>query len=291
MKCYLCHNKDELKVLFKVDSARIVKCMNCSLVFLHPKPSEKELKEHYRKEYFFSKRARDCGYTNYLKDKDNLLKTFRKRKTVIEKYKTSGNILDVGCAAGYFLMVMKKLGWHVYGVDISSYMSNIAKKRFGLKNIYNSKLEKVNFRDIRFDVITFWDTIEHLPDPLKELNIARKILKEDGLLVIETQNINNILYKILGKKWHHFKPKEHLYHFSPKTIKILLEKSGFSIIKRKSSLAGRYVSWGFILEKMQRFSRIIYNIIKKIDFLNDKSFYINPLDEMIIAAKKSDHNI
>jgi len=286
MECYLCHNKDEFKALLEVDSTRIVKCMNCSLVFLDPKPSEKELREHYNKEHFFSDRVKDYGYTDYLKDKDNLLKTFRKRKTVIEKYTASGNILDVGCAAGFFLTVMKELGWNVHGVEISSYMSNIARKKFGLKNIYNSKLEHVNFKDIRFDVITFWDVIEHLPDPLKELNIARKILKDDGLLVIETQNIDSILYKIFGKKWHHFKPKEHLYHFSPATIKTLLEKSGFSIIKRRTSLAGRYVSWGFIAEKMQRFSMIIYDIIRKMDFLNDRSFYVNPLDEMIIVAKK-----
>jgi len=286
MKCYLCQNKDDFKILFKAEPGKIVKCRNCSLVFIEPRPSEKKLSQAYEKDYFFSDRARDYGYMNYLEEKDNFFRTFKKRKSIIDRYKTKGTLLDVGCAAGFFLLVMKESGWNVYGTDISVCMSKIAKNKFGLRNVYNSLLEKAAFKKAQFDVITFWDTIEHLSDPLKELKISHNLLKDDGILVIETQNVRSLFNKIFRQKWHHFKHEEHLFHFSPGTLKTLLEKAGFSIVKQKVLRAGRYVSWEFIVERMQRFNKFVYDIARNMKFLNGKSVYINPLDEMIAVARK-----
>jgi len=64
-----------------------------------------------------------------------------------------------------------------------------------------------------FDLVSFWDVLEHLPDPLAALRAARRLLRPGGRVVVETQDVASPLSRLLGRRWHHFKHAEHLMHF------------------------------------------------------------------------------
>lgn len=88
----------------------------------------------------------------------------------------------------------------------------------------------MKFKNDEFDVVTAWHVIEHLVDPCDEVSEVYKILKEDGLFFIEIPNIKGLGGRIKGVRWKNLRPPEHLNYFSPKSLRLFLEKNGFKII-------------------------------------------------------------
>jgi ubiquinone/menaquinone biosynthesis C-methylase UbiE len=171
----------------------------------------------------------------------------------IEKYQKNGRLLDIGSAVGFFLEVAKENGWDAFGVDISEWASNYARER-GL-NVFMGDLLEATFSDEYFDVITMWAVVSNLQDPYNILIEAHRILKKDGLIVIQTGNINSILAKLQGVNWGPLTPEGHLYYFSPKTLRKMLELTGFKIVGKSTygdiaqnkrtinSIGYKYVNW------------------------------------------------
>ena len=140
-----------------------------------------------------------------------------------------GRILDVGCAFGLFLDVARSRGWDVNGVEISEYAADYARKELKIK-VITKPLEKAKFPEDYFDVIHMAELIEHLPDPKKTLMECNRVLKRNGLIVIQTSDIDSLYARIMGKHWDWFLPG-HLYYFSRKTLRGITKKTGFKIIK------------------------------------------------------------
>jgi len=102
---------------------------------------------------------------------------------------------------------------------------------FGLKNVINSDLFSASFDEAFFDIIMLNHVLEHLYNPLQTLMEARRILKRGGILVIQTQNIDSYQFRIFGKRWLGLSLPQHLYKFTPQTIRFTLEKVGFNLSK------------------------------------------------------------
>ena len=101
----------------------------------------------------------------YVSQEEGRLKTFSQGIKLVETYAPNkGKILDVGCAAGFFLNVAKHNGWETYGVEPSRWMSDWGNQRFNL-NIKNGTLREAAFPDNFFDVVTMWDYF-NIPDQL-----------------------------------------------------------------------------------------------------------------------------
>lgn len=125
----------------------------------------------------------------------------------------------------------------MYGVDPSPSLTDIARKYFGL-NIKTAFLEDAGFEDNFFDVITMTDVFEHITTPKKILSESRKILKPDGILFIKVPNgkfnlFKYYMVKMRGrlKNYDIFDSYEHVVHYSDKTLKSMLNKYGFEVIK------------------------------------------------------------
>ena len=286
-RCPLCYAN--FKFLFENKKFRFIKCPVCKIVTLERLPSKIKLKNLYDKRYFYSPSPVEYGYADYPSEHERFKKTFLlKAKKILSRFFFKNKmLLDVGCAAGFFLEVMKDKGFNVKGVELSSEMTRIAKKIIGNNNILEGFFEDMSFNNDSFDLITFWDTLEHFRDPFFILKKCYKILKKDGLLCIETQNPESFLARFFGKKWHHYKPLEHLWYFPPLVLKRILINSGFSSVKIKHIAAGRWVSWDFIKTKCLRYFPFFKKFFFIFDFLKNKDFYINPLDEYIVTAKKA----
>lgn len=234
--CNLCHNNASRHLYIKRYSGeryQIVKCKSCGLVYMNPRLREEKNKELYDEKYY---------YFNKTEDSLNITKAINNFK-ILKKYnKTKGSLLDVGCGKGFFLKIAKDNGWEVHGIDISDYAREFAKKQFNL-NVSLGDLENIEFSEKKFDVITLWDTLEHLRRPYEVLEKIKKLLKKEGRLFIKTPNINSIFYKLYRRYWLGFNPF-HLYYFSPKTLREILQQSGFRIVKLETLIASLFSKEG-----------------------------------------------
>jgi 2-polyprenyl-3-methyl-5-hydroxy-6-metoxy-1,4-benzoquinol methylase len=164
---------------------------------------------------------------NYFKREKYWRTISKKIINQIKKYKKIGKLLDVGCFCGLFLDEAREAGFKVYGIEKERVASDYAKKRFGLK-ITNEDFE--NFKNGKFDIITFIDVLEHLPNLKNVLRMVSKMLNKDGILFIQCPNINSLVYKITQEKWNWLLPNIHLYHFSVRSLRTVLEENGFGIL-------------------------------------------------------------
>ncbi len=248
--CNLCGG-EEIKFLWEKDGYEIVQCQHCHLIWTQTILDDEGF---YSKDFFVGKDQLIAGYTDYTQDREILKPELKRRLTRIKesvkggKGEKGGRLLDVGCALGFFLDEARD-DFETYGVEISSFAAEYAQEKLGLQVIQGRFLE-VEFEPEFFDCITFWDVIEHLPDPTLNLKKAYNLLKPDGLLVLSTGDIGSFGAKLMGRHWHLLLPPQHIYYFSQETIKKLFEKTGFEIIEIKY--------WGKVMTLTHFFRRLSF---------------------------------
>jgi 2-polyprenyl-3-methyl-5-hydroxy-6-metoxy-1,4-benzoquinol methylase len=281
VKCNLCHS-DNAKKLFSKSSVfqnkdcfDIVKCRNCGLVFVNPRPSEETLAKLYLEDYF-TKGGFEGGYPDYLKLKDVVLRevnlNFRDINfNHVEESLNGRKCLEIGCAAGFFLEFMHGRGWEVWGVDISESMSQIARQRTGL-NIITGTIFDAKFPSAEFNLVTMWYLIEHLHDPKGVLLEVNRVLKDSGVLLLTSPRVGGVnAMQLFGKNWRLYRVPEHLYYFSRTTIRRILNETGFEV--KKIVTFGSGLTTG---KANMRIKRIADKIVKK----------FNVGDTMLVYARK-----
>ena len=261
----------------------ILKCKNCGLVYTNPQPSDDEIKRLYSFE-----RGYDTWVLDPIKSKkifNEKRKGFRENIKLVQEYKKSGFLLDVGCSSGLFLELARSFSWKCYGVEVNKDTAAIAKQK-GF-NIIVGDLLNAEFPDETFDVITFWEVLEHVKDPTSTLRRARSLLKDDGYLFISTPNISGfepkVGYYLMGKTinfWRHPQPPGHLYQFSKVTIQKLLQKTGFKAV----SIQMEEIPLDYTAPKRRDVRWLVFRIITKI--LYSLGRLLNSENSMIVVASK-----
>lgn len=324
--CYLCGSKNT-RPAFKKLSHEIWLCDKCGLFSLKFDYNyDKFIHEYYQKGYFTgNKKLR--AYADYEGDQRTIKMNMRNYLNCIKHYLNNKGgvanvffskkpdpipslprdgreyckkifashqnlkLLDCGCAMGYFMEEAKQLGFDSYGVDISHYAADKAKKMFG-KKIRISTVENIDslFKNERFDVITMFDLIEHLKNPRLVLLKLRKLLNKNGIIVLQTGDVSSKWATLQGPNWHFFAPPQHLHFFNRDTITRLLCQSGFKVTEVLTE--GKWVSLRYLFHMMRyankdRLGDFLYrithkNIVGKIPIL----FKLG--DNMIVIAKR-DH--
>ena len=146
----------------------------------------------------------------------------------IFKRKIKGAIIDIGSGYGRFLSEFKEKRWEVLGTDISKDVSKFSKSVFGIK-VNIGDFATMKLPEKHFDVVSMNGVMEHIYNPSKTLRKIKKVLKDDGILVVVIPNIESLGYLIHQKDWYHLQPGRHIYQFSPKTITRLLIDNGFVV--------------------------------------------------------------
>lgn len=288
--CTLCGCRESVEQ-FREDPFRVVACADCGLVYVTPRLKPEVLPEVYNEDYWSSKSPKERGYSDYRSQAPLYLKTFRKRLALVnEHFSSRGKALDIGCAAGFFLKVLHDDGWEVDGVELSPAIAAHAREDYGFDQVHVGPIETSPYAEKSFDLITMWDVVEHVPEPIPFLEKSLSLLKDDGVLILETQNVKSKFAQKLGPKWHHYKHLEHLYHFDPSTIELLLGKVGFEVIHNTPKFGGKHVSIEFIRERAERVHGAMKWIMLPLAPLNAMSFYVNVKDEMIVVARRKRSN-
>lgn len=259
-------------------------CKNCGLIFVWPTPQH--LADLYSQDYFGGAKH-GFGYVDYEEDKFAMTETFNSYLKKIEKFvPQNGKMLDVGAATGFFVRLALERGWEASGIEISDYAVSIARQK-GL-NVISGTLEAADFNPASFDVITVWDVIEHLSDPKTHLITINKILKNGGIIAINTPDSGSLTAKILGKHWHLLVPPEHLIIFNQKNLSSLLKSCGFDVLwigKEGKKFTLQYAFQTFSNKlNLKIFSRIAEFF--KDNFVGKINVPINLRDNFLIIAKK-----
>ncbi len=212
-------------------------CKNCNHVFANPSPSQNFIQSLYSK-------AEDPLYDEEAKGRS---KNFLKILAILDKmFPAKGILLDVGAATGILLDNARERGWKVEGIEPSAWAVRVARERYHLEELKEGIFEEVTLRDNFYTSITMVDFIEHIPHPFEAAAKAHKIICPGGVLCLVTPDIKSLAARAMGEKWWHFRPG-HLGYFTKKSLKTLLHRAGFRIIKQR-----RY-SWTFSLHYL--FSR------------------------------------
>jgi SAM-dependent methyltransferase len=191
-------------------------------------PSKEELDSFYSKYSYSSE-----GYLSPL-----TVKSYNTLLDEFEVYRNNGKLLDVGCGRGWFLNEAKKRGWEVYGTEYSEAAVKICENN-GIK-MTAGKLSSDSFPQNEFDVITSFEVIEHINNPLEELSNINLFLRKGGLFYCTTPNFNSLLRYNLKEDYNVIGYPEHLSYYTRKTLNKLLTGTDFS--KDKFLVTGISVS-------------------------------------------------
>lgn len=288
-RCQLCGGQAS-HVKFVDGPFRVLTCDGCGLVYVTPRLVGQALIDVYDASYWNSQNPKQRGYADYARESALYLKTFKKRMALVQRLLPArGRILDVGCAAGYFLRIAQSHGHDVHGVELSAAIAVEATQALGADRVHVGTLAdamtKKDYARGSFDLVTLWDVIEHIPEPQDVLRQIRTLIKPGGKLLLETQNVASRWARLLGRRWHHYKHDEHLYHFDPKTITRLLDECGYRVRQLGSAYAGKYVSFAFLAERAGRLGRLPGLLAKPLGLLRRCNLYVNPHDEIIVVAE------
>jgi len=205
---------------------------------------------------------------------------------VLRKYKKKGKLLDIGCSTGFLLDEARKQGWQAYGIELSKWAVEYAKDKLGLENIIQGELRDAGHADSFFDVVIMKDTIEHLADVKGTLIEIRRILKPDGLLYINTPNIDSSVSKILRARWWGIK-QSHLYYFTRRTLNEMLISTGFKPVKTSSY--ARTFSLEYWIRQLKGYDKTIHKLfmfLVRRNIFKNNLLRINLGDQIEVYAKK-----
>ena len=226
VNCALCNSNSQRDLIVTQDEDKnpitIVECKRCGLAYINPRYEPSEIEDFYDEEYHIF---------NDVVQVRQILYALEAIKEIIP-LKSKGKLLDIGSAKGIFPLVAQKYGFDVSGLEISKFAADFSKKAFGIHTI-SGTVEDADLPNEHYDIITMFDVIEHFREPKNTMSLIKSALKDDGILVVDTPNIESIYSRFRGKDWGGL-GKYHLYYYTPKTLLKLLKSTGFSPIITKS---------------------------------------------------------
>jgi 2-polyprenyl-3-methyl-5-hydroxy-6-metoxy-1,4-benzoquinol methylase len=202
------------------------RCDVCTLGITSPRPETENLGRYYQSEEYISHSGKSSGlmgpiYTTARKFALNW------KTGIVKSQSKKGTALDFGCGTGEFLQTLKTRGWVIEGVE----PSDLARKK--AESLTNQKLHS-SLSEIstkQFDSITAWHVVEHVPDLSSVIQQLAQLLKKDGTIFIAVPNYESPDAEKYNDLWAGYDVPRHLWHFSRKSMKQLLEAHGLNVIK------------------------------------------------------------
>ena len=228
----------------------IVKCQNCGLIYTNPRFTGDEILDSYVA----------VEDPLYLEERDGRVLTFERHLRPLEKIKAPpGQLVDVGAYTGVFVEIAAQHGWDAYGVEPSHWA--VEQAREGGLHMIEGTLASSGLDENSLDVVTMWDVIEHVSNPLGEMQQAQRLLKPGGLLVVHTMDIDSGFARLMGGRWP-WLMEMHIYYFSQRTLKHMLEKAGFTVVRIEPQ--GRYLRLGYFATRIGGFSPLLGRLLSKV---------------------------
>ncbi|HOT92982.1 MAG TPA: class I SAM-dependent methyltransferase [Anaerolineae bacterium] len=216
----------------------IVRCKRCGFVYADPRPQSSDVLDIYEA-------VQD---PLYVEEREGRVLTFEHHLRPMERFTGPADgrrLLDVGAHTGVFVDIAARHGWDAWGVEPSIWAVEQARAQ-GLQ-MHLGTLENATFPPAHFSVVTMWDVIEHVPDPLATLQAAWRVLEPGGTLVVHTMDIDSLFSRLMGKRWPWYM-EMHLFYFSRRTLAAMLGKAGFRVMWMGAQ--GRYLQAGYLANRV-----------------------------------------
>jgi SAM-dependent methyltransferase len=199
-------------------------CQVCQTWFIHPLPSPDALATFYR-DAAEEQNSRICWQSSQRHLEPVWLDTLR----AVQRVAGEGPILDVGCGTGQFLAFAETLGFaEAEGVELATGAAELARKATSAP-VHEGDLWSAPLEAGRFAAVTFWDVIEHLPDPRAAMRRAWDLLRPDGMVALGTPHRHGVTLRSLGHRALVVMPPEHVFLPSRRGLELALAHAGFTI--------------------------------------------------------------
>jgi|TARA_B110000879_G_scaffold211061_1_gene302663 2-polyprenyl-3-methyl-5-hydroxy-6-metoxy-1,4-benzoquinol methylase len=215
--CLIC-NSNNLEPIQGFEKVELCKCKSCGFVFCKNIPTKSEIVDYYSNNYELTKYFSPITVIRYNEILDE-----------IEKYRKTGNLLDIGAGYGFFLEIAKKRGWNVYGTELTDKAINYCTEK-GL-SMFKGEIQNIDCGELEFDVIISIEVIEHVNNPIEYLKKCNEILRKGGNLYLTTPNFNSYLRYRLKENYNVIEYPNHLGYFTRKTLRKLFIENGFKPLK------------------------------------------------------------
>jgi SAM-dependent methyltransferase len=264
-------------------------------MWLYPRPKIDDLhsvydESYFQNENFFEGNTHLYGYYDYFEERfmkqsayQSLLRNIKKYLGLFEQGKS--RFLDIGCGLGYLLDVAHDEGFQVSGVEFNHVAANRLRSKYVFP-VYSGDV--LDFKDEPYDVITLMDVIEHFLDPMQSLAHIKSLVKPGGLLILTTMDCDGVVSKLLGTRIEDFRRvREHVFFFTRRSIRDMLQKEGFDVIQIKSH--GHHFRLGFLAHRLKLvspfFGGLMGMCVKGLR-IEQMTVYVNPLTKMIVYARR-----
>ncbi len=234
--CPVCNDTKIRSVVSAVDytvseeTFDIWHCANCTARFTQGVPEQDQIGRYYQSSEYISHSETKSGLVNKLYHFVRSITLTSKRKLILkETGLKKGHMLDLGCGTGAFLNEMKKAGWSTTGIEPDEQARKNALDLYDVNALTPEHF--FSLPEQSFDAITMWHVLEHVHQLQEYVVQLKKILKPDGRLFIAVPNYTSYDAKKYEHFWAAYDVPRHLYHFSPESMRVLMQKHGLSIKK------------------------------------------------------------
>src|SRR4029434_5588508 len=211
---------------------RIIECRQCRLIRLFPLPDAGELRAYYPDDYWFTPEAETVDHLEELYRRLVLRDHLNFVCHALGSSQADGPVLDVGCGGGLFLRMLAERGYRVAGLDFSLGAARVAWRGNAVPVVCGT-LSNAPLAPNSCAGVTMFHVLEHVDDPQSYLAAAHGLLKAGGRVILQVPNAACWQFRLLGKKWSGLDVPRHLWNFRPRNLDLLLERSGFEVVRRK----------------------------------------------------------
>jgi SAM-dependent methyltransferase len=226
------------RLFWRPGTYNVVRCSDCSMRYLSPRPTLAALAAHYPDDYFIYKKPEDNPA--WLRpivrrlDGSHYRAAVRRIERVLGPITREMKLVDVGCGMNDLLASVKELrGCEGIGVDfkpeVAAYVRDVRKMP-----CHEGTLADARFADASFDLVTMNEYLEHEPFPREVLREARRITKPGGHVSIEVPLSDGIPARMFGARWTQIDAPRHLMHFTKHTLGDMLARSGYEVVHIKT---------------------------------------------------------
>jgi 2-polyprenyl-3-methyl-5-hydroxy-6-metoxy-1,4-benzoquinol methylase len=276
LPCDICGKPDPRWILNSPGlDGPLVQCVQCGFRYVGARRSALTFGDGAAQETTARIRAANLSFPTLRLEEERRLALLNAkwRLDAIRRFRPSGKLLEIGCARGDFLSVARE-SFDVFGVEPNP---ELAESSGRVAPVHQDIIERTPWSG--FDVVASFHVIEHVDSPRSFIAAAARKLRANGLLVVETPNIDSIPFKILRSRWRQFIP-EHYFFFDPKSIVRLFRDNGLE--PQSVDSIGKHASAELIVNRLSRYLPWVPHL----DGFSRLTFRLNPLDIMLVCATK-----
>lgn len=295
ISCNICAS-EAADVLFEqgvAQSARIVKCRDCGLIYASPRSAgvdHEGYEQNAPEGLLEGVEANPAHPYRWRYDKEKLqVRDFDKTYALLrELHPDKGHVVEVGSGLGFLLRRFIDDGWTATGVDPWRELPLFTRQVQGFDTLPVT-LERAELPDASADVVILLHVIEHVPDPIATMREIRRVLKPGGHMVLETPRYDTLMFRLMGRRERSLRMDGHIYFYTDRTLRDSYEKAGFEHVDMahvgRSLTAERFIWNAANILRNPAFTRKATAASRRIGLANLR-FRLNLHDMVRIVAEK-----